>query len=108
MVVKPDSIFAASDTMAIGAIRAAREEGLSVQEDLAFIGFDDLPIASLSDFKLTTIRQPIIQLGAQAVVTLLDLIENGTKPSRRVIMDTELIVRDSCGGSQRIYNGHRL
>ncbi len=94
---KPDAVFAASDTMAIGAIRATREAGLHVPNDIAFIGFDDLPIASLSDFKLTTVRQPIIQFGAKAVDTLIDLIENGIKPSRRIIMDTELVIRDSCG-----------
>ncbi len=98
---KPDAIFAASDTMAIGAIRAARDAELSVPNDIAFVGFDDLPIASLSDFQLTTVRQPIIQFGAKAVDTLIDLIENGIKPSRRIIMETELVIRDSCGASQK-------
>jgi LacI family transcriptional regulator len=96
---RPDAVFAASDTMAVGAIRAVREAGLCVPGDIAVVGFDDLPVASLSDFKLTTIRQPIIQFGAQAVESLIDLIENGTKPSRRIIMDTELVIRDSCGAS---------
>lgn len=99
--VRPDAIFAASDMMAIGAIRAAREAGLRVPTDIAFIGFDDLPIASQSDIKLTTVRQPIIQFGAKAVDTLIDLIENGIKPSRRIIMDTELVIRDSCGASRK-------
>ncbi len=106
MTVKPDAVFAASDTMAIGAIRAAREAGLMIPGDIAFVGFDDLPVASLSDFQLTTIRQPIIQFGAQAVLSLIDLIENGIKPSRRIIMETELIVRDSCGSSLRNCNGN--
>ena len=97
---KPDAVFAASDTMATGAIRAAREAGLNVPGNLAFVGFDDLPVASLVDFKLTTIRQPITQFGAQAVEALIDLIENGIKPSRRIIMDTELIIRESCGAPQ--------
>jgi LacI family transcriptional regulator len=106
--LKPDAVFAASDTMAIGAIRAVRYAGLSVPEDIAFVGFDDLPIASLSDFKLTTVRQPIIQFGAKAVDTLIDLIENGIKPSRRIIMDTELIIRDSCGASLKSQVKERL
>ena len=101
---KPDAIFAASDSMAIGAMRAVREAGLSVPADVAFVGFDDLPIASQSDCKLTTVRQPIIQFGSIAVETLIDLIENGIKPYRRIIMDTELVIRDSCGASQK--NGH--
>jgi LacI family transcriptional regulator len=97
--MQPDAVFAASDTMAIGAMRAVREAGLTVPEDIAFVGYDDVPIASLFDYKLTTIRQPIIQFGAKAVDTLMDLIENGMKPSRRVIMDTELVIRESCGAS---------
>ena len=100
----PDAIFAASDTMAIGAIRAVHEAGLRVPEEIAFVGFDDLPIASQSDIKLTTIHQPILQFGAKAVDTLIDLIENGIKPSRRIIMDTELVILDSCGASQK--NSH--
>ncbi len=99
--VRPDAVFAASDTMAIGAIRAVREEGWCIPGDIAIVGFDDLPVASQTDFKLTTIRQPIVQFGAQAVEALIDLIENGTKPSRRIIMDTELVIRDSCGASQK-------
>ncbi len=98
---RPEAVFAASDTMAVGAIRATREAGLRVPDDIAFVGFDDLPIASLSDIKLTTVRQPIIQFGAKAVDTLIDLIENGIKPSRRIIMDTELVIRESCGASQK-------
>jgi LacI family transcriptional regulator len=99
---KPDAVFAASDTMAIGAMRAAREAGLHVPNDVAFVGFDDLPIASQSDIKLTTVRQPIIQFGVKAVETLIDLIENGIKPSRCIIMDTELIIRESSGACQKL------
>jgi LacI family transcriptional regulator len=102
LAVKPEAVFAASDTMAIGAIRAVHEAGLSVPRDVAFIGFDDLPLASQSEIKLTTIRQPIAQLGAKAVETLIDLIENGIKPSRRIIMDTELVIRDSCGAKHEM------
>jgi LacI family transcriptional regulator len=99
LVHRPDAVFAASDVMAIGAMRAAREAGLRVPQDIAFVGFDDLPIATMSDIQLTTVRQPVVQFGAQAVELLLDLIENGIQPPRRQIMDTELIIRDSCGAS---------
>ncbi|MFZ2095956.1 MAG: LacI family DNA-binding transcriptional regulator [Anaerolineales bacterium] len=98
---RPEAIFAASDTMAIGAIRATKNMGLNIPKDIAFVGFDDLPVASLADFKLTTVRQPIIQFGVKAVDILIDLIENGTKPVRHIIMDTELVIRDSCGVSMR-------
>ncbi|MCJ7530485.1 MAG: LacI family transcriptional regulator [Anaerolineales bacterium] len=101
LAAKPDAIFAASDVMAIGAMRAAREAGLSIPDDIAFVGFDDLPIATLSDIRLTTVRQPVVQFGAKAVEVLVDLIENGIEPPRRIIMDTELVIRDSCGASRK-------
>jgi LacI family transcriptional regulator len=97
----PDAIFAASDTMAIGAMRAIREAGLRIPDEIALVGFDDLPIATIPTPQLTTVRQPIDQFGFQAVEILIDLIENGVNPPRRVIMDTELIIRDSCGASSR-------
>jgi LacI family transcriptional regulator len=96
---RPDAVFAASDVMAIGAIRAIREAGLIIPTDIAIIGFDDLPISILPSPQLTTIRQPVFQFGFQAVEILIDLIENGIEPTRRIIMDTELIVRGSCGAA---------
>lgn len=96
---KPDAIFAASDIMAIGAMRATRESGLKIPDNVAFIGFDDFPIATLSDIQLTTVRQPVIQFGISAVELLIELIENGIQPPRHIIMDTELVIRDSCGAA---------
>jgi LacI family transcriptional regulator len=98
---KPDAVFVASDLMAVGAMHAARDAGLHVPDDVAFVGFDDLPIAASQDIKLTTVRQPIIEFGYKSVEILIDLIENGIQPARRVIMDTELIIRESCGAFHR-------
>ncbi len=98
---RPDAVFAASDIMAIGAMRAAREAGLNIPDDVAFVGFDDLPIATLSNIQLTTIRQPVIQFGVKAVELLIDQIETGNTTPRRVILDTELVIRESCGASRR-------
>jgi LacI family transcriptional regulator len=98
---KPDAVFAASDVMAIGAMRATRDAGLRIPDDVAFVGFDDLPLATLSDVQLTTVRQPVVQFGAKAVDVLIDLIENGPNPPRHIILDTELIIRESCGASHR-------
>jgi len=97
---KPDAVFAASDIMTIGAMRAARDAGLQIPGDIAFVGFDDLPIATLSEIQLTTIRQPVVSFGAKAVEILIDLIENGINPPRHIIMDTELVIRESCGAVQ--------
>jgi LacI family transcriptional regulator len=98
---QPQAVFAACDMMAIGAIRAAHESGLQVPGDIAFVGFDDLPVASQPEIQLTTVRQPIVQFGVKAVETLIDLIESGIKPSRRIIMDTELVIRESCGAARQ-------
>jgi LacI family transcriptional regulator len=94
---KPDAIFAASDVMALGAMRAVHENGLRIPDDIAFIGFDDLPIATLSNIKLTTVRQPVSQFGFKAVEVLMDIIENGINPPRHIILETELVIRESCG-----------
>lgn len=98
---KPDAIFAASDIMAVGAIRAAHEIDLRVPDDIAVVGFDDVPLTNHRDPKLTTIRQPVYQFGFSAVEILIDLIENGREPTRRVMMGTKLIIRDTCGASRR-------
>jgi LacI family transcriptional regulator len=92
----PDSVFAASDVLAMGAIRAVREAGLSIPDDIAFIGFDDLLIPTMSGVSLSTVRQPVVQIGEKAVEMLIDLIENGINPPRRMTLNTELIIRESC------------
>jgi LacI family transcriptional regulator len=93
---QPDAIFVASDTMSFGALRALRDGALSVPDDVAVVGFDDLPTASLSDPPLTTIRQPIRRVGAQVVETLIDILTNGPEPPRRIVLSTELVIRSSC------------
>lgn len=92
-----DALVAASDKMAFGALRALRELGKRVPEEIAVVGFDDLEAASLTQPPLTTVRQPIRQTGVTAVETLLDVIDNGPQPARRVILPTQLVIRDSCG-----------
>ncbi len=96
---KPEAVFVASDTMAMGALRALRSAGLSVPQDMAMVGFDDLPSSAISDPPLTTVRQPIRRVGAQAVEILLDSLTNNPSSPRHIIMTTELVVRASCGGS---------
>ncbi len=104
----PQAVFTASDIMAVGAIRAIQEAGLRVPEDIAIVGFDDLPMQHLTKILLTTIRQPIMKFGVKAVELLLDLIENGNEPARRVFMDTELIIRESCGAKIPKTEGARI
>ena len=94
---KPDAVFVASDQMAIGAMRALREKGLRVPEDVAIIGFDDLPLSNSADLHLSTMHQPVSEFGVKAVEFLNDMIVNGTTPPRHIIMGAELVVRESCG-----------
>jgi DNA-binding LacI/PurR family transcriptional regulator len=79
--------------MATGAIQALKGLGLRVPADVQVIGFDDQPIAQLSDPKLTTIRQPFSEIGSQMVNQLVGLI-NGEKPAGTTL-PLELVVRDS-------------
>jgi LacI family transcriptional regulator len=92
---QPDAIFAASDTMALGALRALRQAGLRVPQDVALAGFDDMPFAAHTQPPLTTVRQPILRTGAVAAETLIDMIENPSQPPRRILLPTELVLRES-------------
>jgi len=97
---KPDAVFVASDTMALGVLRAIREARLSVPDDIAVVGFDDLPPALQADPPLTTIRQPIEQLGVLAVEHLHKLIGKDAPKAVHTILPTTLIIRASCGAAQ--------
>lgn len=91
----PTAIFAANDLSAFGAIAAIREAGLRVPDDISVIGFDDIPAASQFFPKLTTVRQPLHQIGRSAVNTLLALIAGLEPVSPQVTLPTELVVRAS-------------
>ncbi|MBZ0286121.1 MAG: LacI family transcriptional regulator [Anaerolineae bacterium] len=93
----PDGVFVASDTMALGALRAIREAGLRVPDDISVVGFDDLPHALQADPPLTTIQHPIEQSGRLAVELLSTLLNEKDAPSRRTILPGKLIIRASCG-----------
>jgi LacI family transcriptional regulator len=93
----PDAVFIASDTMALGAMRALREAGKRIPDDVALVGFDDMPFAARTDPPLTTVRQPIQRAGFVAAETLFDLITEQDGAPRRVILPTELVIRESCG-----------
>jgi LacI family transcriptional regulator len=95
---RPTAVFAASDTMALGALRAMQEAGVVVPRDMALIGFDDLPITSFASPSLTTMRQPIYEMGTAAVDLLIDQLECPSSEPTRVCLPATLITRDSCGG----------
>ncbi len=89
-----DAIFAASDLMAVGVLRALHRAGRRVPDDVAVIGFDDLPLSRRTEPPLTTVRQPIEEMAARMTRELLAMI-NGSATPCRVVLDTELVVRES-------------
>lgn len=91
----PTAIFAASDEAAVGAIHAARTRGLRVPEDLSVVGFDDSEIASMTSPKLTTMRQPLREMGTIALRTALRLAAGERIESTHVELATELVIRES-------------
>jgi LacI family transcriptional regulator len=91
----PTAIFAGSDEQALGVYEAARQRGLRIPQDLSVVGFDDLPVDRWLSPPLTTVRQPLAEMGRAAADMLGTLIEGLPLPSRRVELTTELIVRES-------------
>jgi DNA-binding LacI/PurR family transcriptional regulator len=89
-----DGIFAANDLMGIGAVQAIQSMGKRVPDDVAVVGFDDVAVAQLSTPALTTIRQPITEMGGQMAQMLVDLVDGQDVP-RSVILPTELVRRAS-------------
>jgi LacI family transcriptional regulator len=96
---EPDAVFVASDMMAVGALRTLREAGKRVPEDVAVASFDDMPFAARSEPPLTTVRQPVQRMGAVVAETLIDMIEHPSPTPRRIILPTEIMVRESCGSN---------
>ena len=92
---RPTAIFAGNDLSALGVLRAAREAGLRVPEDLSVVGFDDSPPSAWSTPSLTTVRQPLTEMAAVAVRTLLESANSGGMLRHRVELATDLVVRES-------------
>ncbi len=91
----PTAVFAASDAIALGVLAAARRRGLRVPDQLSVVGFDDIDVASWSTPRLTTIRQPLEDMGRVAMRTVLRLAGGETLESHHVELATQLVVRDS-------------
>lgn len=90
-----DSIVAASDIVALGALQALKRHGLRVPEDVALIGYDDIDVASFSSPQLSTVRQDVIKAGNMLVSKVLRMMDGHRAASER--LPTELIIRGSCG-----------
>jgi len=89
------ALFAYNDILAIGAIRAIREAGLRVPEDISVVGFDDIREAAYQFPSLTTIHQPLRKMGEIAAETLVQRIEGRRDHPRQILIEPELVARES-------------
>ena len=94
----PTAIFAFNDSMAVGALQAASARGLRVPADVSVVGFDDTIEAAITVPALTTVRQPLAELGRTAVSLLLRQMENRRLEPLRIELATRLVIRDSTAG----------
>jgi LacI family transcriptional regulator len=91
------AVFAANDEMAAGVIDAALAAQLSVPADLPVVGFDDTRVASMTRPRLTTVRVPMSAMGAAAIDLLCQRFEDAERPPTKLVLQSELVVRESCG-----------
>jgi LacI family transcriptional regulator len=91
----PTAIFASNDVMAMGAMDAVRNRGLRVPEDISILGFDDIPQSAMVRPALTTVRQPLEQMGRVATQMLIDILSDPEKETDQMKLPTELIIRGS-------------
>jgi LacI family transcriptional regulator len=91
----PTAVFAVSDECAIAAMQVARARGLCIPEDLSVVGFDDTEIATMTSPRLTTVRQPLREMGMVALRTALRLASGEKIESHHIELATELVIRES-------------
>jgi LacI family transcriptional regulator len=102
---RPTAIIASDDYVAAVAMRTVQDNGFHVPADVAVVGIDDQPFAALLNPALTTVRLPIVEAGQRAISLLIDRIRKKTDGPSRIILPTELVVRESCGALARTGTG---
>jgi LacI family transcriptional regulator len=103
---RPTAVFAGSDETAVGVLEAARARGLRIPEDLSVVGFDDTELARLSSPALTTVRQPLQEMGKVALRTAMRLAADEEVESHHVELATELVVRQSTAPAPAVAPAH--
>ncbi|MFQ6066591.1 MAG: LacI family DNA-binding transcriptional regulator [bacterium] len=98
----PRAFFIVSDTLAIGAIKAIKDCGMKVPDNIAIVGFDDIDIASFSDPPLTTMVQPKYQMGVKGMEMLIKAMTGVKLRKKEIKLDIEIAVRGSCGGLRKM------
>jgi LacI family transcriptional regulator len=95
----PRGVFAMNDQIALGVIQGLRESNLRIPEDVAVIGFDNIPMAAFPEVQLSTISQPKTEMGKTAMEVLWRLIQGGTESKpEQILLPTQLIIRKTTGG----------
>ncbi len=97
----PSAVFVASDVVAFGAMQAIRERGMRIPEDIALVGFDDVPVSRYIEPSLTTMQLPVVELARQACAMVVCLVRGGKPAQPQILLDADLVVRKSCGANQR-------
>jgi DNA-binding LacI/PurR family transcriptional regulator len=97
---RPTAIFAANDAVALGVLQAAHEVGLRVPEDLSVIGFDDSHAAVEATPQLTTVRQPLFDMGRMAIRSTMSVLRGDPRITTHIEVATTLVERDSTGPLQ--------
>lgn len=100
---RPTGIFACNEQLAIGVMLAAREHGIQIPNELSLVGFDDTILATTTVPRLTTIAQPIEEMGRKTVDLLIEEIESGVSKQERVLFNPQLIIRETTGRVQNNY-----
>ncbi len=97
----PTAIFAVNDILALGVIHAIKDKGLKVPDDVAVVGFDDIPFAAYAEVNLTTVAQPKYTMGEMAAKILIDEIRKGPSPEKKyIVLPPTLVIRASSGGKR--------
>jgi LacI family transcriptional regulator, fructose operon transcriptional repressor len=94
---RPDAIFTSNGLLATGAFRALRENGIAIPDEIAFVTIDDTPWTTLVTPQVTVIRQPTYEIGKTAIELLLERIQDASRPTRQVVLHSNLVLRGSCG-----------
>jgi GntR family transcriptional regulator of arabinose operon len=102
---RPTAIFAVNDYLALEMLQAAHRAGVKIPEELALIGFDDTSFSSHLNPPLTTVSQPLLDLGFRAGDLIINRINGQAGPYRHLVLQTNLIVRESCGAKLQILKG---
>lgn len=104
---RPEAVFCANDSMAFGAVRACREEGLRVGEDIAITGFDNLKESEWEQYQLTTVEQDVRAVSREATKLLVEKIRSDRRfwKPRHILTPVRLVIRNSCGAGRRKSSG---